>query len=330
MSSLIRKQTVAALLVCAVVSSGLAGSAATRVRIALDWAPNTNHTGIFVADALGYFAAEGLQVEILEPSPVVSLQLVASGRAEFGISSQEYIMMARAEGTPVMSVAALYPHNTSGFAALRSANILSPTDFVGRRYGGWGSDLEAIMIETVMRDVGADPATVEVIAMGTLDFVTAAQAGLADFFWVYYGWEGLHAALMGLEISYLPLSDLDPVLDYYTPVVASSQDYLDRAPDAARRFLGALARGYVFAAVSPDIAASILLSRAPELDSELVAASQRWLAERSVKDVALWGRQDDAVWERFAAWAVDHALVRRAVDVASAYTNAFLPGASAP
>ena len=330
MRSLIGKPAVIALCICVVVVSGLAGSAATRVRIALDWTPNTNHAGIFVADALGYFAAEGLEVEVLEPSPVVSLQLVASGRAEFGVSSQEYITMARAEGTPVVSVAALYPHNTSGFAALRSASISSPADFVGRRYGGWGSDLEAVMIETVMRDVGADPATVEVIAMGTLDFATAAQAGLADFFWIYYGWEGLHAVLMGLEISYLPLSDLDPVLDYYTPVIASSERYLAKEPDAARRFLGALARGYVFAAASPDIAAGILLARVPELDPELVAASQRWLAERSVTDVAHWGHQDVAVWERFAAWALDHALVRRAVDAASAYTNDFLPGAPTP
>lgn len=306
------------------------GVGATTVRIALDWTPNTNHTGIFVADALGYFAEEGIELEVLEPSPVVSLQLVAGGRAELGISSQEYIMMARSEGTPVVSVAALYPHNTSGFAALRTAGIASPADFAGKRYAGWGSDLEAVMIDTVMRGAGADPSTVEVIGMGTLDFATAAQAGLADFFWIYYGWQGVHAELLGLDISYLPLAELDSVLDYYTPVFAAAEALLVEKADLVRRSLRALARGYVYAALAPDAAAEILLARVPELDRALVVASQRWLAERSSFDLATWGMQDLAVWQTFATWAFDHALVRRATDVAAAFTNDFLPGSATP
>jgi ABC-type nitrate/sulfonate/bicarbonate transport system substrate-binding protein len=311
-------------IVALAVAVAALGAPAATVRIALDWTPNTNHTGIFAADALGYFAEEGLDVEVLEPSPVVSLQLVASGRAEFAVSSQEYILMARAEGSPVISVAALYPHNTSGFAALRSAGVASPMDFAGRRYGGWGSDLEAVMIETVMRGVGADSSTVEVIGMGTLDFATAAQAGLADFFWIYYGWEGIHASLLGLDITYLALADLDPVLDYYTPVIASSETFLSERPEAARGFLRALARGYVYAATSPDDAAAILLERAPELDQDLVLASQRWLAGQSETSLAAWGQQSASVWETFGDWALDHALIRKAVDSDGAFTNDFL------
>ncbi len=317
------------LTIAAVLAFASSGAAATTVRIALDWTPNTNHTGIFTADALGYFAEEGLEVEVLEPSPVVSLQLAASGRADFAVSSQEYIVMARAEGTPVVSVATLYPHNTSGFAALRSAGIASPGDFAGQRYGGWGSDLETVMIETVMRDVGADPSTVEVIGMGTLDFATAAQAGLADFFWIYYGWEGIRATLLGLDFTYVALADLDLVLDYYTPVIATSEAFLTDQPELARRFLRALARGYCTSATAPDSAAEFLLDRAPELDRDLVLASQRWLAAQSETDPILWGRQDSGVWERFAVWASAHALIRNTIDPAAAFTNSFLPnGAS--
>ncbi len=305
-------------------------AAAARVRIALDWTPNTNHTGIFVAEARGYFAAEGLEVEVLQPSPVVSLQLVASGRAEVGISSQEYVTMARAEETPVVSIAALFPHNTSGFAALRSTGIVGPADFAGKRYAGWGSELEALMIETVMRGAGADPSTVEVIGMGALDFATAARADLADFFWIYYGWQGVHAELLGLDIVYLPLVDLDPVLDYYTPVVVASEGFLAEAPDVARRLVRALARGYVDAALDPDTASQALLDVAPELDADLVRASQRWLATQSETSLETWGRQADDIWRRFAEWAFDRGLTRRAVDAGQAYTNAFLPEGSTP
>ena len=301
-----------------------------EVSVALDWTPNTNHTGIFAAEALGYFAEEGLEVNVLEPSPVVSLQLVASGRADFGVSSQEYVTMARAEGTPVVSIATLYPHNTSGFAALSSTGILSPADFAGRRYGGWGSDLEAVMVDTVMTDAGADPSTVQLVNLGTLDFATAAQAGLADFFWIYYGWEGIHAQLLGLDVTYLPLANLDPVLDYYTPVVVASEATLSEKPDVVRRFLRALARGYAYVAASPDAASGFLLAQAPELDRDLVIASQRWLATQSETSLALWGRQDPEVWRRFAVWALAHALIRRAIDSDAAFTNAFLPEAATP
>jgi ABC-type nitrate/sulfonate/bicarbonate transport system substrate-binding protein len=317
----------AAALVLALTSCG---ARATPVSIALDWTPNTNHTGIFVAQDLGYFALEGLEVTVLEPSPVVSLQLVASGRADFGVSSQEYVVMARAEETPVVSVATLYPHNTSGFAALATTGIASPADFAGRRYGGWGSDLETVMIETVMENAGADPAQVEVINMGTLDFATAAQVGLADFFWIYYGWEGIHAQLLGLEFNYLPLADLDPVLDYYTPVLVASEATIEERPDVARRFLRALARGYVYCATSPEAAAEILIAHAPELDRELVLASQRWLAAQTERSLGAWGRQDAEVWRRFAAWALAHALIRHAVEPDGAFTNALLPEDSSP
>jgi ABC-type nitrate/sulfonate/bicarbonate transport system substrate-binding protein len=313
----------------ALVLTSWIATGATGVRIALDWTPNTNHSGLFAAIDLGYFADEDLEVEVLEPSPVVSLQLVASGRADFAVSSQEYVTMARAEDVPIVSIAALFPHNTSGFAALSSAGIASPADFAGRRYGSWGSDLEAVMVATVMENVGADPSQVEFVNMGTIDFTTAAQAGLADFFWIYYGWEGVHAALLGLDFAYLPLVDLDAVFDYYTPVIVTHETMISEAPETIRRFCRALARGYVYAANFPDEAAEILLRLAEGLDRDLVLASQRWLAEESEKTLESWGRQEADVWRRFAAWSFDHALMRRAIDSDAAFTNAFLP-AEAP
>jgi ABC-type nitrate/sulfonate/bicarbonate transport system substrate-binding protein len=302
-----------------------AAAGTTVVRIALDWTPNTNHTGIFVAIGLGYFAEEGLEVEVLEPSPVVSLQLAASGRADFAVSSQEYVTMARAEDVPIVSIAAIYPHNTSGFAALSTAGIASPADFAGRRYGGWGSDLEDVMVATVMENVGADPSQVESFNLGTRDFVTAAQEGFADFFWIYYGWAGVYAELLGLTFTYLPLVDLDTVLDYYTPVVVARETMIAEAPETIHAFSRALARGYVYAANFPDEAAEILLRLSEGLDRDLVLASQRWLAGQSEKTLELWGRQDAEVWRRFAEWSFDHALIRRAIDPDAAFTNAFLP-----
>jgi ABC-type nitrate/sulfonate/bicarbonate transport system substrate-binding protein len=303
----------------------LAAPATEVVRVALDWTPNTNHTGLLVARAEGFFAEAGLDLALVEPDPNVAVPLVAVGRAEFGIASQEYITMARAAGIPIVSVAALFPHNTSGFASPTDRGIRSPRDFAGKTYAGWGSEMEEVMIGTVMEADGSSAADVEFLDIGTIDFTTAVRLDIADFYWIFYGWEGVHAELLGIPFDFLPLPDLAPVLDYYTPVLFTSEEVIAERPELVRAFLHAAARGYVRAALDPDASAERLLDYAPELDRDLVLASQRWLASESESDVTRWGHQEEAVWTDFAAWALDHGLIDAAIDPLAAFTNAFLP-----
>ena len=88
-----------------------------KITVMLDWVPNTNHTGLYVAKDKGYFKEQGLEVEIIQPSEGGTSQLVATGKAQFGVSYQEDVTMARANGIPVVSIAAVIQHNTSGFAS---------------------------------------------------------------------------------------------------------------------------------------------------------------------------------------------------------------------
>ncbi|HZG72342.1 MAG TPA: ABC transporter substrate-binding protein, partial [Chondromyces sp.] len=113
-----------------------------KVSVVLDWTPNTNHTGIYVAQERGYFEEEGLDVEILLPGEAGADQLVASGKAEFGVSYQEGITQARVQDIPLVSIAAVIQHNTSGFASPVEKGIKEPKDFEGKTYGGWGSPIE--------------------------------------------------------------------------------------------------------------------------------------------------------------------------------------------
>jgi len=304
---------------------GPAAAPADRVRIALDYRVNTNHTGIFVALELGYFAEEGLAVEVLEPTETASIPLVASGQSEFGVSMQEYVTMARAQDVPVVSIAALFQHNTSGFASPSDRGIAGPEDFEGMRYAGWGSDLESVMIRTVMDAVGADFRTVTILNIGMLDVTTAIRRDLADFYWVFYGWAGIQAELEGIAFDYLPLRELADVLDYYTPVIMTRDRMIADRPDVVQRFVHALARGYAHATAHPAEAADILLAHAPELDAQLVHASQAWIAGQTIDDLERWGWQDEHVWSDFAAWALENGLIERAIDPLAAFTNEFLP-----
>jgi ABC-type nitrate/sulfonate/bicarbonate transport system substrate-binding protein len=308
-----------------IAASGWCVSAAQIVRIALDWTPNTNHTGIVVAQQLGFFAEEGLVVDIVQPGPTMSIQLAVSGQCDFAVSMQEYVTMARAQSVPVVSVAAVFPHNTSGFAAPATLGIQSPADFEHLRYGGWGSDLESVLIRTVMDAYGADFGTVEMFDLGMLDFVTALKRHFADFFWIFYGWEGLYAQLQGVDITYIPLTELAPDLDYYTPVIVTSESLIRDDPQLVRRFMRALERGYVYAALEPEAAAEMLLAFAPGLDADLVQTSQIWLSQQSETELTSWGIQQEATWSRFAAWAFENGLIDQAIDPQAAFTNRFLP-----
>jgi ABC-type nitrate/sulfonate/bicarbonate transport system substrate-binding protein len=126
------------------------------VTLTLDWTPNTNHAGFYVAQALGYFQEEGIELSIMQPTEGLTDNIVANGSSEFGISYQENVIRARSENIPIVSIAAIIQHNTSGFASLPDSGIKSPKDFEGKRYGSWDSPSEMDILKTIMKAHNAD------------------------------------------------------------------------------------------------------------------------------------------------------------------------------
>lgn len=298
------------------------------VTIMLDWVPNTNHTGLYAAQENGYFAEEGLEVEIATPAETTANQLVGAGKAEFGISAQEYVTQARAEGVPIVSIAAILQHNTSGFAAPKEKNITSPKDFVGKTYGGWGQPIEDAFLKTVLKMDGVEVDNVEdevnVVNVGEADFFTATKRDI-DFQWIYYGWTGIEAELRDYPIDMIYLNELDPVLDFYTPTIITNESMIADRPEIVEKFMRAVSKGYEFAINQPDEAADILIEAAPETDAELIRASQAWMSERYRDDAEKWGVQDEQIWLAFTDWMVEHALIETSIDAKQAFTNEFLP-----
>src|SRR5690606_10267062 len=183
-----------------------------KVKLVLDWTPNTNHTGLYVAQDKGFFEEEGLDVEIIMPGEATAENLVASAQADFGISYQEGVTLARTQDIPLVSIAAIIQHNTSGFASLKEQNITSPKDFEGKTYGGWGSPIEAAVIESLMKKEKASIDKVEILNVGNTDFFTALQQNI-DFFWIYYGWTGIEAEMREIPINMVWLADYSEKLD---------------------------------------------------------------------------------------------------------------------
>ena len=306
------------------------GSAAEEpITVVLDWTPNTNHTGIYVALANGYFEEAGLNVQVVQPPEDGAVALVASGKAQFGVSLQDSLAPAFAGDSPmpVTAVAALIQHNTSGIVSRAGEGMDSPKGLEGKKYATWDLDVEKATIREVMEADGGNFDLVELIPSTVTDEVSALQSGSVDAIWIFYGWAGIACEVAGLETDYFEFADIDPVFDYYTPVLIGNDAWLEENPDTAKAFLTALGKGYTYATEHPAEAADILMEAAPELkaNSALVYASQEYLAAEYIADAARWGEFDGERWAAFFNWLNENELLDGELDPNFGYTNEYLP-----
>ncbi len=306
-------------------------AALDKVTLILDWTPNTNHTGIYVALEKGWYREEGIDLSIQQPgTTLLPNQIVAEGQAQFGISSQEQIVLDRSQGLPIVSIAAIIQHNTSGFAAPSEVKVERPADLVGKRYGAFGAPFERPFLEALLRcdGVASPEDQVEFVQLGPTSDYRAMLGREIDFAWIFYGWDGVAAELEGKPYRVLMLSDYaNCVPDYYTPLIFTSEKLIADNPDLVRRFLRATARGYQFAIEQPEEAAEMLLKAVPELQptAEIVKASARWLAPRYQAKAPRWGEQKEEVWRNFITFAAQAGIIQTEIDATKAFSAAFLP-----
>ncbi|MGZ9848896.1 ABC transporter substrate-binding protein [Macrococcus psychrotolerans] len=300
-----------------------------KVTIMLDWTPNTNHTGLYVAQEKGYFDKQGLDVEIKTPGEVNADQLIAANKkdVQFGISAQETVTQSRSEGIPVKSIGAIIQHNTSGFMSLKDKNIKSPKDYAGKTYGGWGAPIEQPMIDAVMKKDGASVKDTKIINMGNTDFFTASKKNI-DFAWVYYGWTGIEAETRNIDVNMQYLIDYDKNLDYYTPVVIANEKYLKSNGETAKKFMTALKEGYEYSIKHDKESADILMKSVPELKKQekLVYASQKYLSSKYQDDAKYWGYQEERIWKNFGQFMKDNKVITKDFIAKDAFTNEYVEG----
>lgn len=297
-----------------------------KVTMVLDWTPNTNHTGLFVALEKGYYKEQGLDVDIIQPPEGGAATLVATQKADFGISYQEEVTFAKTsdDPLPIKAVATVIQHNTSGFAAPKDKNIKSPKDFEGKVYGGWGSPAEDAILDAVMKKEGKDFKNLKVVNIGNDDFFTATSKNI-DFAWIFEGWTGIEANQRGVELDYIPIGKVDKRLDYYTPLIISNEKLLKEKPEVAKKFLEATKKGYEYTIENPKEAAKILIKHAPEIDENLAIKSQEYLAEKYIDDAKRWGEMKDSVWNNYTGFLKEYKLINKDLKPSEAYTNEFLP-----
>ena len=297
-----------------------------KVTVVLDWTPNTNHTGLYVALDKGYYKEEGLDVEIVQPSDGSASTLIATGKGDFGVSYQEDVTYALTsdEPLPIKAIATIIQHNTSGFASPSSKNIKTVKDFENKTYGGWGAESEKATLNAVMSNNGADFNTVKLVDIGEDDFFTSTK-GEVDISNVFEGWTCIEGKLRGEDVNFIATRDLDKRLDYYTPLLVTNNSILNDNPDLAKKFLSATTKGYEDCISQPEESAKILLKYAPEINEDLAIESQKYLADKYIDDASRWGEMKDSVWNNYTDFMKEYKLINKDMKASDAYTNEFLP-----
>ena len=298
----------------------------TKVSFVLDYTPNTNHTGLYVALDQGYFADEGLEVEIVQPPEDGADALIGAGGANLGISYQDYIAnnLASDQPMPYSAVAAVIQHNTSGIMSRAEDGITHPAAMEGHTYATWNMPVEQATVRQCVEADGGNWDNVELVPYETDDDVAGLRANMYDTVWVYEAWAVQNAIVQDVDVNYFSFISVDPVFDYYTPVIAANDDFAKENPEVVKAFLRAVKKGYEYAVENPDAAADILCAQVPELDADLVHQSQTYLADQYVAEAESWGVIDPDRWAAFYGWLNDNQLLANQIDVNAGYDLSYL------
>ena len=269
---------------CASNNAGTSGNSDgdSSISFMLDWTPNTNHIGLYVAQKLGYFDDEGVDVTILPTAQAGAETSVENGVADVGFTTLSNVAAFNAQGANLKMVFDLTQQPVARWCALAShTDISTPKDFDGKTFVSFGSAEQTAVLRQMIRTAGGT-GDFETATAGTNTF-QALTNGQGDFGGFYATWENVESELHGPALHCFVASDWG---------VPGNPDQLGFAVNAAwlkdashgdtlRRFLAAVRRGYDYALANPDEAADILVDQAGEaqLDPELTHASMQEIVD---------------------------------------------------
>ena len=298
----------------------------TKISVALDWLPYAMHAGLYVAKERGYFADEGIDIDIHAPADAATIsQTVAQGRDTFGLATEPDVLVARAENIPIVSVAAMTQGPLYAIMVLDKSDIARPRDLKDKRVGHAGLPLERLLLDTVFKHDGLANGIddVKFINVG-YDALTGLLAGKIDGASSYYTNQPVIAEVQeGIKLRTMNVADYG-VPSYYELVIVTNEDVAKNNPDIVERFLRAVTKGYKEAAANPQEAIRLMKQSNPELDTavankEILLEAPLWFADNGT-----FGWQEESKWSSFAQWMKDGGLLTKPVDARQAFTNSFI------
>ncbi|HEX2391700.1 MAG TPA: ABC transporter substrate-binding protein [Solirubrobacterales bacterium] len=296
--------------------------------LTLDFYPNPDHAGIYMAQKLGYFEEAGLDVRIAAPSdPAAPIKLVAAGRTDLAISYEPEVMLARAQGLDVVAVAALVNRPLTSMIWLKKSGIKGVGGLKGKTIATAGIPYQDAFLKTILSRVHLSPADVKAVNVG-FGLLPALVGGSAQaMLGGYLNVEAIDLRERGKDPVVTPVDKLG-VPTYDELVLVANRKRLEEDPDKYRLFIAALERGTDAAAKQPGAATTAIAEANQDLEPKLTAAEVKATLPLLSARVAgqPYGYMDPRAWEAFAGWLRDNELIESPLSPAQLLTNAYLRG----
>ena len=285
--------------------------------VVLDWYPNALHAFMYVAMEKGYYADEGMKINIRFPSNANdAISLVAAGQADIGLYYQQDVIQARAEqNVPVKSIGAVVQAPLNIVLSLKDKNITGAKDLVGKTIGYAGTELSEALIRSIMDYVGADYSDVTLIDVG-FDLMSSMTTGNVDAtIGCLVNHEVPQMEEEGFEVNWFDLDDYG-VPTYYEGVFLANDDAIANDSETLSAFLRASAKGFADMKADPEEALRILLANQNEenfpLSETVERKSMATLLPLMETADATFLSQTDECWQKNIDWMLAQNLIAKA------------------
>lgn len=320
---------------CGGDSASTAGSTGTtasgtpeKVSLVLDWFPNADHAGIYVAKAKGLDTQAGADIAPSVPSdPTTTLTAVAAGKKDLAITYAPELLIARAKGVPVKAVGAIAQVPLNSIMARSDRGIERPRDLEGKVVGIAGVPSDRALLDTVVAADGGDPSKVTTKVVG-YSLAPSLAAGKVDaVIGAYWNIEGPDLRMKDVPVTVMKLDD-HGVPRYDELVLVASEDAIRDKPAALRAALAGIAAGQSAAVADAGAAVAALEKANPDIAKKVLPAQVSDTIPALVPEGSAPLRMDAAQWEALATWMRGKGLLTGEATGSDAIDTSLLPEAS--
>src|SRR5262245_895880 len=314
---------------CAGAPAQLGGQ--TRpITMAMPYIPNVQFAPFYIADKKGYYAAEGLKVSFDYNFQTDVVERVTQGTVQFGNGSGPDVLLARAQGRPIVSVATYSQRFPVVFYSRADSNIKTPADLKGKTVGipgHFGASYTGLLALLYANQLKESDLNVQDIGFAQVQVFSEGKVEVASG---YGNNEPVQLAAQGIPVNVIKVSDFYPLA---SDTIITGEALIKDQPDTVRGFVRATLKGMQDAIANPDEAFTISLDYVQELKSADQPTQQLqrkvlqetlpyWQSELTAKEGL--GYTDAQSWQATHTFLRDSGLLKSDVELSKAYTNEYI------